>query len=285
MPPAFRPELARFNQWIRAMPDDFAIWAEWYEGVLDGARNGTYLFGLPTEAALRLNVDIALIDEALWNGPPAALHAEMRRLVEAAREKQLSPGTPTAGTPDKEQASSALPSVEEGKKGPSNAKPKPVNPVVKNAHSIALNAHLLLPIIEAELARLDDFRPNSNEEIEKKDAAVAYLKKLRGNLEALRDSAANAQADQASAIKAEQSVGVFRRTFERFMDEKGVELLSDASKASIFVGGVSVLAACGAGVAVPSLVIGAIVAGKPLVEILKAARGMIKVEIKLPGAP
>jgi hypothetical protein len=69
---------------LKDLPDDFSVWAEWYQSVLEGEKNGRYLFGLPTARALRLNVDIALIDEELWEDPAKA-NAEIRRLVEVAK--------------------------------------------------------------------------------------------------------------------------------------------------------------------------------------------------------
>lgn len=99
-PKAFREELARFIPRLRDLPGDFLVWVEWYDGIVRGSRNGRYLFGLPTGdmfdpavgpaegTALRLNLDIAMIDNALWKGDPAELHAEIRRLVEMARGEE-----------------------------------------------------------------------------------------------------------------------------------------------------------------------------------------------------
>lgn len=72
---------SKMSNALLTLPDDFAVWAEWYQGMLDGEQNGRYLFGLPTERALRLNVDIALIDDELWKDPAKA-NAEIRRLVD-----------------------------------------------------------------------------------------------------------------------------------------------------------------------------------------------------------
>jgi hypothetical protein len=77
-----------FRVRLRDMPGDFAIWEEWYEGVLAGEQAGRYLFDLPTKRAFRLMIDVALIDDALWKGNPAALNAEFRNLVEKARGEQ-----------------------------------------------------------------------------------------------------------------------------------------------------------------------------------------------------
>lgn len=64
---------------------DFAVWASWYHGVLDGAKDGSHIFGLPFPKSQLINVELALIDDRFWKGEPAALHAEMRRLIRVAR--------------------------------------------------------------------------------------------------------------------------------------------------------------------------------------------------------
>lgn len=89
LPLEYRSALSGYLEVLRNLSGDFRVWTEWYAGILEGEKNGTYLFGLPTERALRLNIDFALIDDALWKGDPAALHAEMRRLVEVARGEVL----------------------------------------------------------------------------------------------------------------------------------------------------------------------------------------------------
>jgi hypothetical protein len=86
IPSEFHPTWRKMSNALRDLPDDFAVWTEWYQGMLDGEQNGRYLFGLPTERALRLNVDIALIDDELWKDPAKA-NAEIRRLVEVARRE------------------------------------------------------------------------------------------------------------------------------------------------------------------------------------------------------
>ena len=75
------------------------VWWQWYgggehngqrfPGVMQGARDGKYLFGLPTARALKLSHDVALIDDALWKGDPAALNAEFKRLVDEARAENI----------------------------------------------------------------------------------------------------------------------------------------------------------------------------------------------------
>lgn len=86
-----------FSAQLRALGDDWDVWVEWYgggthegkafPGVLQGAKDGRYLFGLPTARALKLWHDVALLPNDLWESEPAALNAEFKRLVAEARGK------------------------------------------------------------------------------------------------------------------------------------------------------------------------------------------------------
>jgi hypothetical protein len=100
LPAELHSSWRRMRQLLEKHPDDFAVWVEWYQGILDGEQNGRYLFGLPTARALRLNVDIALIDEELWKDPTKA-NAEIRRLVEVARgEVAIASGPEPSSEPE-----------------------------------------------------------------------------------------------------------------------------------------------------------------------------------------
>lgn len=102
----------RFSTQLRALGEGWDVWAEWYggeeadlfaykdifaledvfatasPGVLQGAQNGQYLFGLPTARALKLWHDVALLPNDLWQGEPAALNARFKELVEEARGEE-----------------------------------------------------------------------------------------------------------------------------------------------------------------------------------------------------
>lgn len=179
-PKAFREELARFIPRLRDLPGDFLVWVEWYDGIVRGSRNGRYLFGLPTGdmfdpavgpaegTALRLNLDIAMIDNALWKGDPAELHAEIRRLVEVARgeakEEAGEEDIPTIPAPKP----SALEAVwEDGRLV------LPAAPVV--ADSSPENAEAALKALKADFSELAlDAEDDAN--IDKR--AIAYLRRL-----------------------------------------------------------------------------------------------------------
>ncbi len=88
----------RFSAQLRALGEDWDVWADWYgggtsngkpfPGVLQGAQKRRYIFGLPTARALKLWHDLALLDNALWKGEPAALNARFKDLVKEAREEE-----------------------------------------------------------------------------------------------------------------------------------------------------------------------------------------------------
>lgn len=108
---------------LRTLGDDWDVWAEWYggkeanifkkkdvfaqddvfasdfPGVMQGAKNGRYLFGLRTERALKLWRDVALLPNDLWEGEPAKLNAEFKRLVKEAREEESTEAEDNADFP------------------------------------------------------------------------------------------------------------------------------------------------------------------------------------------
>jgi hypothetical protein len=97
-PQEIRDNWDTFSAQLRALGDDWDVWAEWYgggthegtpfPGVLQGAKDGRYLFGLPTDRALKLWHDVALLPNDLWQGEPAALNAKFKALVEEARGEE-----------------------------------------------------------------------------------------------------------------------------------------------------------------------------------------------------
>lgn len=123
VPLEFHKEIIAFNQRMRRLGKDFEVWVEWYAGILAGETNGRYLFGLPTERALRLNVDIALIDEEFWKDPAKA-NAEIRRLVKVARGEATTKKPATRPTRD-EIASLSTPQPRVDAKGRFDAVPHP----------------------------------------------------------------------------------------------------------------------------------------------------------------
>jgi|GEM_PF-3047082 len=76
---------------LRNLGEDWAIWAEWYgggirdgiafNGLLQGAENGRFLFGLVTEKALKNWASIARIESIRWSFGPARIHGEIKRLT------------------------------------------------------------------------------------------------------------------------------------------------------------------------------------------------------------
>jgi len=281
-PKAFRDELAQAVPRLRDLPGDFAVWLEWYDGIQQGEKNGRYLFGLPTERALRLNVEIALIDETFWKDP-AKVNAEIRRLVEVARGETTRNSKPEpAGTG---RSSSGKPTEREKrqKAKPENRskRPKPKSEVGKvflaNAATLALQAHLLIALIDEELRQLGDQRPNSQEEIDKKAASIAALEKVKANTIALRDSAVAFPNGEVSEEQVVKKVNAFFKPFRDMWSEKGKELAESSCRTGLFLGAMAIAPYCGVPITAGALILGAITAGKPLAEVLKASKGVFKI--------
>jgi len=294
-PKAFREELARFIPSMRNLPGDFLVWVEWYDGIVRGSRNGRYLFGLPTGdmfdpavgpaegTALRLNLDIAMIDNALWKGDPAELHAEIRRLVKVARGETTQISKPEIAGTGKTPSGKPTERVRRQKAKPENRskRPKPKSEVGKvflaNAATLALQAHLLIALIDEELRQLGDQRPNSQEEIDKKAASIAALEKVKANTIALRDSAVAFPNGEVSEEQVVKKVNAFFKPFRDMWSEKGKELAESSCRTGLFLGAMAIAPYCGVPITAGALILGAITAGKPLAEVLKASKGVFKI--------
>ncbi len=262
---------------IGKLPEHFRIWIEWYEFVQAGERNGRYLFGLPTERALRLNVDFALIDDSLWEGEPADLHAEMRRLIDVARQTGANYSVDSKREPDPPQKTEKQVKPPRGKK---MQRPKTAigRAMVDYALQIALQASLLIPLVDQEIERLKAERPNSDETIAHRDALIAKLEKLRADTRALRDTPNELNGGVISENEAIEKANAFLQPFRDCWSENGKAFVEVGIRSGLFLGAISIASLLGiaATPAIATTVLGAIAAEKPLATVLKAAKGVFK---------
>lgn len=281
---------SRFARELRDAGDEFDIWADWYgggrrngkafPGVLQGTKpRGPSLFGLPRQKALKAWHDIALIPDEFWE-EPARVNAEMKRIVAAAREESsdtTSEEEVSATSHDdvRQSAPAKLP-AKKGRQTPA-VKTKTGAAILENAESIALQAHLLLAVLDDEIVRLKEQRPNSEEAQEERDRKIAMLEELKLKVAALQESTLSFHAGKGSENAALKAAKAFFKPFAEMWSEKGKEFAEIGMRASIFLGATAIAANCGSPPMLAGTVIGAIAAGKPLVEVLKAAKGVFKI--------
>ena len=279
MPPALRPARIAMNRALRTLEGDFAVWADWYDGILQGEKAGRFVFGLPTARALRLTIEIALIDKALWQNP-AGVHAEIRRLVEAARgEEGEKPREGASDAPRSGATANDLPRSDkkrEQKKTKLEPKTRLGINILANAEHLALLTHSFIAVVDEELARLRDQRPNSKEEISKRDATIGLLEKLKADATGLRDAAIDFPKGEIAEQEDVQKANAFLKPFREMWSEKGKEFAEYGCRAAVFGIGSGIAILLGAQPLAATVISGAIVAAKPVAEVFRAARGVFK---------
>ena len=271
---------------LMSLDDDFAVWAEWYQGILHGEKNGRYLFGLPTERALRLNVDIALIPEEFWQSPARA-NAEIRRLVEVARGEGVAQvAEPEAVSPG--SAGAIPPGLEDIYDDPEPKKPRnkkakaPKTAIgkamVANVAPIALQAALLIPLIDQEIERVKAERPNSEEAISAQAEHVQKLEKLKTDTLELQKASVDLAEEKITEKEALKKANAFLQPFSDCWNKDGEAFVRAGIGSGLFLGAVGIAHLLGMALSplVTTTVLGAIVAEKPLVSVLKSAKGMFK---------
>lgn len=293
-PDATPPHIAKawnaFATDLRAMGGDFDIWADWYgggewngkpfPGVLEGTKpRGPSLFGLPRKKALKAWRDIALIADEFWT-EPARVNAEMKRIVAMAREEELRAENPDD---EDEKISPEQPidqpvrPIARRKTGSVVAKTTIGRAILENADTLALQSHLLISIIDDEIQRLKRQLPNSSEAQKELADKLERLEELKDKTISLCNSVIEFQEGNGSEANTVKSANAFFKPFAEMWSEKGKEFAEIGTRSIIFIAASGMAIACGASPLLAGTVIGAIAAGKPLAEVLKAAKGVFKI--------
>ena len=276
-PDFFLREWAAFSTILREAGDDWDVWADWFDGVYQGRKGAVYLFDLPELRALKLWRDVALIDDNTWKAGPAVLNAEFKRLVaEAKAEVADSRLTPTSAA-KLETLGTNKPRATKGTVSKTFA-PKTATgkAIFANAGSLALHTYSLVSILDSEVERIKESRPNSDDAINERDQLINKLKDIRSDV---LDFQATLIAFTASEVPEKEVITKADSILKPFRDcwnEKGKEFIEVASLSGLFLGAMAIAQYCGVPPLAGTLVFGAISSGKPLVEVLKAAKGIFK---------
>jgi len=276
-PDFFLREWSTFSTILRKAGDDWDVWADWFDGVYQGRKGAVYLFGLPTERALKLWQDVALIDDDTWRAGPAVLNAEFKRLVAVAKKEVAdSRLTPTSAA----KLETLGTNKPRGTKGTASKTFAPKTATGKaifaNAGSLALHTYSLVSILDSEVERIKESRPNSDDAINERDQLINKFKDIRSDVlgfQATLIAFAASEVPEKEVIKKADSV---LKPFRDCWNEKGKEFIEVASRSGLFLGAMAIALYCGVPPLAGTLVIGAISSGKPLVEVLKAAKGIFK---------
>ena len=278
-PNEFRQLWIEFRKHLFESDDNWDVWIKWYDGIVSGSKNdGTYLFGLPTERALKLWHDVALIDDAIWKAGPAVLNAEFKRLVAEAKAEVAGSRLPSPSAPGLETPNAANP--HESKR----TKSKIVTPktaagkaILANAGNLALHSYSLVSILNSEVERLKQSRPNSDDAIKERDELIIKLEVIKSDVMTFQSALIAFSTAEISEKEVIKKADTILKPFRDCWTEKGKEFVEVATRSGLFLGAMSIAQFCGVPPLAGTLVFGAIASGKPLADVLKAAKGIVKI--------
>ncbi len=240
--------------------EDWDVWTRWYEAIRDGREFGS-------EALERFRV---LQPEEFWKQPPAAINRaikdEERRLglLGAVRESRK-PAQKPANAKTKSTAAS---------------KPETVigKAIIANHPALVIQAALLVAVLDAAIAEAKAKRPNSDEGKSEKKGAVQALESIRGKLLAASKAIKTFPQGGHSEKKAVAAVNRFLKPFGEFWDNQGVVMIEAAARTAILGVGFGLLNLVGVPLhsSICALAVSAAAGGKPIIEVLKAAKGLFK---------
>jgi hypothetical protein len=141
--------------------------------------------------------------------------------------------------------------------------------IQRNQTTIVLHAAALLLLLDEKIASLKDERPNETEAIARRDETIALYESLKQQVEAVRVTTVELEHPKGET-KATNATASFIRGVRNWWNKKHVEICNKSFDAGLFVScvGLCSLAGCGGQLAV--LVSGVLVAGRPVVEALRA---------------
>jgi hypothetical protein len=289
-PNEFRHLWIEFKNGLFEAGDDWDVWVEWYDGVIFGAKNdGTYLFGLPTEHALRLWRDIAGIDDAIWKAGPAVLNAEFKRLVAEARAEvalDASPRTTERPTDNSKVKQSNDPEFQFNSRSTPNdlpqRRPKQVKSktkigeaIIAHAIVLGLQTNLIIDLIDKEITRLEEMLHNYPDDIAARDAEIAILERLKTNALSLSEAISAYPIGGIAEKEAVKRTNAFLKPFGDMWTEHGSSIVHLTCVNGLFIGAISIAHMIGVPINgfMATTAISAITAGKPLTEVLRAYKG------------
>jgi hypothetical protein len=147
----------------------------------------------------------------------------------------------------------------------STARTKVGRAVLKNRVQIVLNLETLRLLIDDKIDTLPK-KPNSPEA----KRELAHYKNLKKNVEAFRSTTLKFSAGKIRDAAAAKSTKSFADGVGAWWTKRHVEICDKAFEMALFLSAVGVCSLAGAGGAVAVAVSGAIVKGKPVIDVLKA---------------
>jgi len=142
--------------------------------------------------------------------------------------------------------------------------------VLKNRVEIDVAAASLLLLIDERLKSLREQRPNSSEAQAARDAAIADCEDLKRRVELFLGAASQFAAKKAKETSVVETTNSLAAGIGDWWSKRHVQICDRAFEMGLFGFGVTICLLAGAGGALAVGIPGAMVGGKPVVEVIKA---------------
>ena len=138
--------------------------------------------------------------------------------------------------------------------------------------AIILNSTALIALLDSEISRLKNERRNDPEHEE----TIARLIAIRDECIAFREAVEIFAENKTNEEVVVQKANAFWKPFQDFWANDCSGIISGSAQLGIIAGGAELIKLAGAPPIVATLVAGAVVAHKPIVEVFKSVKGMLK---------
>jgi len=162
-------------------------------------------------------------------------------------------------------------------RGGSRAKTKIGRAIEANEKSILLAIEALKLQIDDKIAKLADERPNDPDAVKKRDASIAEFEAVRDELDRIKVAVQQFKKNGIKEKEVVETVHAFKESLGKWWQKSQDTIYASASNSAMFVGATGVLHAIGADGGVALAIVGSLIGGKSVAEVLKSLpRGLFK---------
>lgn len=141
--------------------------------------------------------------------------------------------------------------------------------VAGNGAQVVLSIETLSMLVDQRIAVLEAERPNSSEEITRRDDELAECRALQATLSALRNAVAEYKVQPAAGRMLEETAGAFSRGVQGWWEKRAISICDSTAELTMFLAAVSVCSAVGVAPTIAAIVAGALFGRKSALSVLK----------------
>lgn len=155
-------------------------------------------------------------------------------------------------------------------KPPTSAHSSPEMELRANSNAIIITTRALAVQLDAKLEALRKDRPNSDDRIAARDAAISEYEELRARVADLENAVATLRKKSPQTAKVAKVGTRFGKTFSRWWSKSGPKVLDKSADAGIVMSSAAILALIGVNPTIAAAIAATVVTRKSMAGILKA---------------